>query len=239
MRMITRSRLKSMAGSRLVRELKARGWVISIGHTRAELKVLDDACEAGARHMTHFMNAMAPWHHRTPGPIAWGLSRDDVTFDLIADGIDLDPFMLRLLSKMKGANGNSSISDAIAAAERAMVSIRTGAKRWRLKMVEIQRCGQYCRVGDQHARRRAPHADARSFLRRPRSHGFNESGETARARSRMRRDRSRQAADMVALGADGRVRLPIFVVGLPSHLAHELHGFTDERQRTTQVVACL
>jgi N-acetylglucosamine-6-phosphate deacetylase len=90
--------------------------VISIGHTRANLEVLEEACEAGARHMTHFMNAMAPLHHRKPGPIAWGLSRDDVTIDIIADGIHLDPFMLRLLLKMKGANGISLISDAIAAA---------------------------------------------------------------------------------------------------------------------------
>jgi len=103
-------------GVELVRELKRRGWVISIGHTRADLKVLDDACEAGARHMTHFMNAMAPLHHRSPGPIAWGLSRDDVTVDMIADGIHLDPFMLRLLLKVKGAGGISLISDAIAAA---------------------------------------------------------------------------------------------------------------------------
>jgi len=103
-------------GVELVRELKRRGWVISIGHTRAALEVLDQACEAGAHHMTHFMNAMAPLHHRSPGPIAWGLSRDDVTVDVIADGIHLDPFMLRLLLKLKGAQGISLISDAIAAA---------------------------------------------------------------------------------------------------------------------------
>ncbi|HEX3183842.1 MAG TPA: amidohydrolase family protein, partial [Pyrinomonadaceae bacterium] len=71
---------------------------------------------AGARHMTHFMNAMAPLHHRAPGPIAWGLSHDDVTVDVIADGIHLDPFMLRLLLKVKGERGISLISDAIAAA---------------------------------------------------------------------------------------------------------------------------
>src|SRR5688500_15519067 len=57
-------------GVELVRELKSRGWVISIGHTRASLEVLDAARAAGARHMTHFMNAMAPLHHRSPGPIA-------------------------------------------------------------------------------------------------------------------------------------------------------------------------
>ena len=103
-------------GVELIRELRARGWVISIGHTRADVKLLDAACEAGAHHMTHFMNAMAPLHHRSPGPIAWGLSRDDVTFDCIADGVHLDPFMLRLLLKVKGVGGISLISDAIAAA---------------------------------------------------------------------------------------------------------------------------
>lgn len=105
-------------GVELVRELRRRGWVISIGHTRADLKVLDEACDAGARHMTHFMNAMPPLHHRAPGPIAWGLSREDVTFDLIADGIHLDPFMLRLLMKIKSVGGITLISDAIAAAGR-------------------------------------------------------------------------------------------------------------------------
>jgi N-acetylglucosamine-6-phosphate deacetylase len=73
---------------------------------------------AGARHMTHFMNAMAPLHHRNPGPIAWGLSRSDVTLDLIADGVHVDPFILRLLMKVKGSQGISLISDAIAAAGR-------------------------------------------------------------------------------------------------------------------------
>ena len=103
-------------GVELVRELKRRGWVISIGHTRAALEVLDQAFNAGARHMTHFMNAMAPLHHRNPGPIAWGLVKEDVSIDMIADGIHLDPFMLRLLIKIKGVRAISLISDAIAAA---------------------------------------------------------------------------------------------------------------------------
>lgn len=103
-------------GVELVRELQQRGWIISIGHTRASLAVLDQALAAGARHMTHFMNAMSPLHHRNPGPIAWGLSHDEVTCDVIADGIHLDTFMLQLLVKIKGVEGMSLISDAIAAA---------------------------------------------------------------------------------------------------------------------------
>lgn len=103
-------------GIELVRQLNRRGWIVSIGHTRASVDVLDRACEAGARHMTHFMNAMAPLHHRAPGPIGWGLLRDDVTCDFVADGIHLDRTTLRLLQKLKTPARLSLISDAIAAA---------------------------------------------------------------------------------------------------------------------------
>jgi N-acetylglucosamine-6-phosphate deacetylase len=103
-------------GIELARELSRRGWIVSIGHTRASVDVLDQAADAGARHMTHFMNAMAPLHHRAPGPVGWGLSRDDVTCDFIADGVHLDPFMLRLLLRLKAPDRLSLISDAIAAA---------------------------------------------------------------------------------------------------------------------------
>jgi N-acetylglucosamine-6-phosphate deacetylase len=102
-------------GIALVKELNECGWIVSIGHTRAEVNLLDDAFANGARHMTHFMNAMLPLHHRNPGPIGWGLSRDDVTCDIIADGIHLDPSILRLLLKIKGPGRLSLISDAIAA----------------------------------------------------------------------------------------------------------------------------
>jgi N-acetylglucosamine-6-phosphate deacetylase len=100
-------------GVELIRELRKRGWVVSIGHTRATLPVLDDACEAGARHMTHFMNAMAPLHHRAPGPIGWGLLRDDVTCDIIADGVHTDPAILRLVLRVKTSDRLALISDAV------------------------------------------------------------------------------------------------------------------------------
>jgi N-acetylglucosamine-6-phosphate deacetylase len=103
-------------GIELVRELSRRGWIVSIGHTRADFDLLEKAFEAGAHHMTHFMNAMNPLHHRSPGPIGWGLSRDDVTCDVIADGIHLDQRVLQLLHKLKGATGLMLISDAVAPA---------------------------------------------------------------------------------------------------------------------------
>jgi N-acetylglucosamine-6-phosphate deacetylase len=102
-------------GIELVHQLKRRGWIVSIGHTRAEFAVLDQALVAGAKHMTHFMNAMAPLHQRAPGPVGWGLFRDEVTCDVIADGIHLEPDTLQLILKSKGAERLTLISDAIAA----------------------------------------------------------------------------------------------------------------------------
>ncbi|MBA3805753.1 MAG: amidohydrolase family protein, partial [Acidobacteria bacterium] len=101
-------------GIELVRELRRRGWIVAIGHTCADADTLDRACEAGAHHLTHFMNAMAPLHHRSPGPIAWGLLRDEVTCDVIADGVHSDPLMLRLVLRCKTGERVSLISDAIA-----------------------------------------------------------------------------------------------------------------------------
>jgi N-acetylglucosamine-6-phosphate deacetylase len=103
-------------GIELIKELRKRNWIISIGHTRANAKVLDQALTAGAGHMTHFMNAMTPLHHRDIGAVGWGLTHDDVTCDLIADGIHIDRSILKFIAKTKSTERVSLISDAIAAA---------------------------------------------------------------------------------------------------------------------------
>ena len=101
-------------GIELIKELRRRGWIVSLGHTRAQTDVLDQALQAGARHMTHFMNAMTPLHHRAPGPVGWGLIHDEVTCDVIADGVHLDPSILKLILRSKTAERVSLISDAVA-----------------------------------------------------------------------------------------------------------------------------
>ena len=103
-------------GIELIKELKKRNWIVSIGHTRATTEVLDQALAAGAHHMTHFMNAMPPLHHRAPGPVGWGLLQDGVTCDMIADGVHIDPAILKLIIRHKSPERISLISDAIAAA---------------------------------------------------------------------------------------------------------------------------
>lgn len=101
-------------GIELIEELVGEGWIVSIGHTKADTETLDRAFDAGARHMTHFFNAMTGIHHRDLGVAGWGLAKKDVTFDIIADGIHVRPEMVEMACREKGVDKVSLISDSIA-----------------------------------------------------------------------------------------------------------------------------
>jgi N-acetylglucosamine-6-phosphate deacetylase len=100
-------------GIALVKDLIKHGWIPSIGHTRADAETLDRAFEVGARHMTHFFNAMTGLHHRDVGVVGWGLTNEKITCDIIADGIHVHPKMLRLAHKIKTSENLLLISDAV------------------------------------------------------------------------------------------------------------------------------
>lgn len=101
-------------GIELVRALRASGWIPSIGHTRADIETLDRAFDAGAKHVTHFFNAMTGIHHRDVGIAGWALTKDDVTFDIIADGIHVAPRMVKFACRTRGVSNSMLISDSVA-----------------------------------------------------------------------------------------------------------------------------
>lgn len=101
-------------GIELINDLIADGWIVAIGHTRATPGILDQAFDAGARHLTHFFNAMSGIHHRAIGVAGWGLSRSGVTFDIIADGHHVDLQMLKFACRAKGSDDVLLISDSVA-----------------------------------------------------------------------------------------------------------------------------
>ena len=101
-------------GIELIEALVAQSWIVSVGHTKADAVTLDAAFAAGARHMTHFFNAMTGIHHREVGVAGWGLANKDVTFDIIADGIHVHPTMLKTACRVKSPDNVSLISDSVA-----------------------------------------------------------------------------------------------------------------------------
>ena len=99
-----------------IRRLRARGVIVSLGHTNATVEEFTAGIEAGATMATHLFNAMSPFGHREPGAIGAILTDDRVTAGLIADGVHSHPAALRLALRAKGPERIALVTDMMAAA---------------------------------------------------------------------------------------------------------------------------
>ena len=100
----------------VIAQAAKRGVCVSLGHSDAEMDAAQAGVEAGARHATHTFNAMRPSSHRNPGVLDLVLTDDRMTADIIADGIHVDPALVKLFVRAKGPERAVLITDALAAA---------------------------------------------------------------------------------------------------------------------------
>ena len=100
--------------------ITAKGVLASVGHTQAEFEDIQTAYEAGYTHATHFYNAMPGFHKRKEykyeGTVESIYLIDDMTVEVVADGIHVPPTILRLVYKIKGVERTCLITDALACA---------------------------------------------------------------------------------------------------------------------------
>ena len=101
-------------GIELIKELVEQNWIVSIGHTNADLQTLEAAFEAGAKQITHLFNAMTGVHHREIGVAGWALTKKEVSCEIIADGVHVAPPMLKFAADCKSAANMMLVSDSIA-----------------------------------------------------------------------------------------------------------------------------
>ena len=73
---------------------------VSIAHTDADYEAASRVFDAGASHVTHLFNAMPPLHHRKPGVIGAAAERENVTVELIGDGLHIHPSVIRLAYRL-------------------------------------------------------------------------------------------------------------------------------------------
>lgn len=99
----------------VIRAAASQGVVPSLGHTLALYDDIEKAIDNGAAHVTHMFNAMRPFHHREPGIMVAALLRNELKVELIADGIHVDPIVMKLLHNIKGSGGIILVTDAIRA----------------------------------------------------------------------------------------------------------------------------
>lgn len=73
---------------------------VSVAHTAAGYDQAAAVFDAGATHLTHLFNAMSGIHHRHPGPIGVASERENVTAELICDGIHVHPSAVRMAFRL-------------------------------------------------------------------------------------------------------------------------------------------
>ncbi|XP_059616718.1 N-acetylglucosamine-6-phosphate deacetylase [Phlebotomus argentipes] len=103
----------------VIQELCRRGITVSLGHTMANLKEGEIACNHGATLITHLFNAMLPFHHRDPGIVGLLASNaippeKTIYFGIISDGIHTHPAALRIAHRVH-PEGLILVTDAVSA----------------------------------------------------------------------------------------------------------------------------
>ena len=123
-------------------EAARRGVCVSMGHSDADVFAARAGIAAGVRHATHTFNAMRPLGHRDPGILAEALINDELSAEIIADGIHVDPLIVRLFLRVKNAEKAVLVTDATAA---------TGMPdgHYRLGSLEVEVKDGRCTVGTQ------------------------------------------------------------------------------------------
>ena len=88
---------------------------ISLAHTTADYDTCKEAFRRGAKHLTHLFNAMPAFTHRAPGPIGAAAENENVTPELICDGVHVYPSAVNMMYKVFGADRLIMISDSMRA----------------------------------------------------------------------------------------------------------------------------
>lgn len=96
------------------------GILNAIAHTKANYHEVLQAFHWGYTHANHLFNAMRGFHkngeYKHEGTVESVLDIEDITVEMIADGIHVPPVMLHMVYKIKGVERTTLITDALAVA---------------------------------------------------------------------------------------------------------------------------
>jgi N-acetylglucosamine-6-phosphate deacetylase len=102
------------------RYLLSKGILPAIAHTDAIYEEVIDAFKVGFTHITHLYSCTSTVSRRNAyryaGVVESAFLLDDMTVEIIADGVHLPPALLKLVYKLKGPHRIALISDAMRAA---------------------------------------------------------------------------------------------------------------------------
>lgn len=95
----------------IIRRLVDSKTIVSFGHSAANYEQTLEGFKAGISHVTHLFNAMAPLHHRSPGPLVAIFQTKKVTAQIITDGVHIHPSVLKFAFEILGPERIIPITD--------------------------------------------------------------------------------------------------------------------------------
>ena len=91
----------------------SKGIVLQAGHTNATYKQMIEAMQARIMHVTHLFNAMSRMHHRDPGTVGAVFIHPELSCEIIADGIHINPEIIKFLLTCKSLDKVVLVTDAL------------------------------------------------------------------------------------------------------------------------------
>ncbi|MBW8040089.1 MAG: N-acetylglucosamine-6-phosphate deacetylase [Planctomycetes bacterium] len=99
----------------IIHRLADSNIVASFAHSEADYEQTVAGIEAGISHVTHLFNAMSGIHHRSPGPLVAIFESEEITAQLIADGVHIHQSVLKFAFETLGPNRVILITDGMQA----------------------------------------------------------------------------------------------------------------------------
>ena len=103
---------------RFIETCNMHGVLTALTCTRATYKDVVEAHKAGMTHAAHFYNAMPVVYKehefKVPGTVESVYAMQDMTVEVIADGLHVPPVMLKVVHKIKGVERMALITDSLA-----------------------------------------------------------------------------------------------------------------------------
>jgi N-acetylglucosamine-6-phosphate deacetylase len=97
----------------IARMYRQAGVTVAMGHTDADYETASAALRSQFNHVTHTFNAQRGFDHRQPGALGAVLASDEVTAEVIADGVHVHAAAIRVLLRCLGVERVVLVSDAM------------------------------------------------------------------------------------------------------------------------------
>ena len=91
----------------------SKGIVLQAGHTNATYAQMIEAMQARIFHVTHLFNAMSRMHHRDPGVVGAVFIHPELSCEIIADGIHINPEIIKFLLTCKSLDKVVLVTDSL------------------------------------------------------------------------------------------------------------------------------